>query len=151
MKLARQARRTHKHFTSSYSLRCAPKIALFRSTGQLQRRNVTLSRWHKGAQLCHAAETNTMKATNRAARKEQVLQLFPCLALCGQNSAFPQYRATAVSKRSTVAVAEGCAAMSCRRNKHHEGDPTGLHGRNKYCICSLRSKHVEGTASTSRQ
>ena len=77
MKLARQARRIHKHFTSSYGLHCAAKIALFRSTGQLQRQNVTLSRWRKGAQLCHAAET-----------------------------------------------------------KHHEGDPTGLHGRNKYCSCS---------------
>ena len=65
MKLARQARRIHKHFTSSYGLRCAAKIALFRSTGQLQRRNVALSRWRKGAQLCHAAETNTMKATQQ--------------------------------------------------------------------------------------
>ena len=65
MKLARQARRIHKHFTSLYGLRCAAKIALFRSTGQLQRRNVALSRWRKGAQLCHAAETNTMKATQQ--------------------------------------------------------------------------------------
>ena len=65
MKLAQQVRRIHKHFTSSYGLHCAAKIALFRSTGQLQRRNVALSRWRKGAQLCHAAKTNTMKATQQ--------------------------------------------------------------------------------------
>ena len=95
----------NKYCSCSPGLGCAAKIALFHSTGQLQRRNITLSRWRKGAQLCHAAETNIMKAANRAAQKEQVLQLFPWLALCGQNSAFPQYGATAASKRSTVAVA----------------------------------------------
>ena len=26
--------------------------------------------------------------------------------------------------------------MSHRRNKHHEGDPTGLHKKNKLCSCS---------------
>ena len=65
MKLARQARRIHKHFTSSYGLRCVPKITLFCSTGQLPRQNVALSRWRNGAQLCHAVETNTMKATQQ--------------------------------------------------------------------------------------
>ena len=55
----------NKYCSCSPGLRCAPKIALFRSTGQLQCRNVALSRWRKGAQLCHAAETNTMKATQQ--------------------------------------------------------------------------------------
>ena len=55
----------NKYCSCSPALRCAPKIALFHSTGQLQRRNVALLRWRKGAQLCHAAETNTMKATQQ--------------------------------------------------------------------------------------
>ena len=57
--------RRNKYCSCSPGLRCAPKIALFRSTGQLQCRNVALLWWCKGAQLCHAAETNTMKATQQ--------------------------------------------------------------------------------------
>ena len=55
----------NKYCSCSPALSCAPKIALFRSTGQLQHRNVALSRWREGAQLCHATETNTMKATQQ--------------------------------------------------------------------------------------
>ena len=62
MKLARQASGIHKHLTCSYGLQCAPKIALFHSRGDLQRSNVALSWWHKGAHQCQTAETNTMKA-----------------------------------------------------------------------------------------
>ena len=65
MKLAWQASGIHKHFTCSYGLQCAPKIALFRSTGQLQRRNVALPQCRKGVQLCHSAETNNTKATQQ--------------------------------------------------------------------------------------
>ena len=54
-----------KYCSCSPGLRCVAKIALFRSMGQLQHRNVALSRWRKGAQLCHATETNTMKATQQ--------------------------------------------------------------------------------------
>ena len=55
----------NEYCSCSPGLRCAPKIALFRSTGQLQCRNVALSRWRKCVQLCHAVETNTMKATQQ--------------------------------------------------------------------------------------
>ena len=63
--LARQGSGIHKHLICSYDLQCAPKIELFHSTGQLQHRNVVLPRWRKGAQQCHRAETNTMKATQQ--------------------------------------------------------------------------------------
>ena len=63
--LARQGSRIHKHLTCSYSLQCAPKIAFFHSTGQLQCQNVALWRWRKGAQQCHSVKTNTMKATQQ--------------------------------------------------------------------------------------
>ena len=65
MKLARQANGIYKHFTCSYGLRCAPQIALFHSMGDLQRSNVALLWWRKGAHQCQTAETNTMKATQQ--------------------------------------------------------------------------------------
>ena len=55
----------NKYCSCSPGLRCAAKIELFRSTRQLQCQNVALSWWRKGAQLCHATETNTMKATQQ--------------------------------------------------------------------------------------
>ena len=43
----------------------APKIAFFRSTGQLQRSNPALSQWHQGVHQCHNAETKNIKATQQ--------------------------------------------------------------------------------------
>ena len=65
MKLAQQASGIHKHLTCSYGLQRVPKIALFRSMGQLQRQNLALSQWRQGTHQCHSTETKTMKATQQ--------------------------------------------------------------------------------------
>ena len=91
----------NKYCSCSPGLRCAAKIALFRSTGQLQRRNVALSRWRKGAQLCHAAETNTMKATQQGCTEGTSTAVVPLAAVR------PKYSTGQLSKRSTGGGGKG--------------------------------------------
>ena len=76
-----------KHFTCLYGLWCAPKIALFHSTGDLQRSNIALSRWRKGAQQCHSVGTNTMKATQQDCTKRTSNAVVPMAC-----SVHPKYR-----------------------------------------------------------